>query len=73
MDYKMILEQLSRLLIASFCGILVGWERKSRMKEAGIRTHFIVALGAALMMIISKYLFNIHRLRDLMISKFKTV
>ncbi|GFP77176.1 MgtC/SapB family protein [Clostridium fungisolvens] len=58
MDYKIILEHLSRLLIASFCGILVGWERKSRMKEAGIRTHFIVALGAALMMIISKYGFQ---------------
>lgn len=58
MDYKIILEHLARLLIASFCGILVGWERKSRMKEAGIRTHFIVALGAALMMIISKYGFQ---------------
>ncbi|WP_160678133.1 MgtC/SapB family protein [Clostridium sp. C8-1-8] len=58
MDYRLLLENLLRLLLASFCGILVGWERKSRMKEAGIRTHFIVALGAALMMVISKYGFQ---------------
>ncbi|GFZ31040.1 methyltransferase [Clostridium zeae] len=58
MDYNLMLDQLLKLLLASFCGILVGWERKSRMKEAGIRTHFIVALGAALMMIISKYGFQ---------------
>ncbi|MDU7441312.1 MAG: MgtC/SapB family protein, partial [Clostridium sp.] len=34
------------------------YERKNRMKEAGIRTHFIVAIGAALIMIISKYGFQ---------------
>lgn len=33
-------------------------KEKNRMKEAGIRTHFIVAIGAALIMIISKYGFQ---------------
>lgn len=36
-------------------GAVVGLERKSRFKEAGLRTHFIVALGSALVMIVSKY------------------
>ncbi|MBR3791375.1 MAG: MgtC/SapB family protein [Clostridia bacterium] len=44
-----------RILIAGMCGLVIGYERKNRSKEAGIRTHFIVACAASLMMIISKY------------------
>ncbi|MBE7010588.1 MAG: MgtC/SapB family protein [Ruminococcaceae bacterium] len=51
------LEYIFRVLLAGICGIVVGWERKNRSKEAGIRTHFVVACGAALIMIISKYAF----------------
>lgn len=51
-------EYLMRVLIAGICGVLIGYERKNRMKEAGIRTHFVVAVGAALMMIVSKYGFQ---------------
>lgn len=51
------LEFICRILLAGICGMLVGIERKNRSKEAGIRTHFVVACGAALMMIISKYAF----------------
>ena len=47
-----------RLLISCFCGIAIGFERKNRAKEAGIRTHCIVACASAMMMIISKYGFN---------------
>jgi len=46
---------LGRILIACLCGFIVGVERSKRQKDAGIRTHIIVALGSALMMIISKY------------------
>ncbi len=46
-----------RLIVAMFCGCFIGFERKARSKEAGIRTHAIVCLAAALMMIISKYAF----------------
>lgn len=46
------------MLIAGICGLVIGYERKSRMKEAGIRTHFVVAIGASLMMVISKYGFQ---------------
>lgn len=44
-----------RILIAAFLGALIGFERKNRNKIAGVRTHAIVALGAALMMVVSKY------------------
>lgn len=52
-----VLECIGRILLAGICGMLVGIERKNRSKEAGIRTHFVVACGAALIMIISKYAF----------------
>ncbi len=42
-----------RILVAGICGFIIGYERKNRAKGAGIRTHFIVAASAALMMIIS--------------------
>lgn len=45
-----------RMLIAVVCGFVIGLERKSRSKEAGIRTHAIVCLAACLFMILSKYL-----------------
>lgn len=52
------LEHILRVLIAGLGGAIIGYERSSRQKEAGIRTHFIVAVGSSLMMIISKYGFT---------------
>ena len=50
-------ELLLRIIVAGICGALIGLERGIRQKEAGIRTHTIVAMGGALLMIISKYAF----------------
>lgn len=47
-----------RIFIAGVLGGLIGFEREFRAKEAGVRTHFIVALGSALFMIISQYAFS---------------
>ncbi len=44
-----------RILAAGFCGFCIGYERKTRSKDAGIRTHTIVCMAAALLMILSKY------------------
>ena len=44
-----------RLFIACICGAFIGYERSLRQKEAGLRTHIILALGACLAMIVSKY------------------
>jgi len=51
---------LLRLLVAGLLGGLVGFEREFRAKEAGLRTHFLVALGSALFMLISQFAFNGH-------------
>ena len=48
-------DYLIRIVVACLCGGLVGLERTKRLKEAGIRTHIIVALGATLIMVVSKY------------------
>ncbi len=52
------LECIIRLVIAAICGALIGTERKARLKDAGIRTHLVVALGSAMFMIVSKYGFE---------------
>lgn len=57
-----------RIIIAGICGILIGYERKNRAKEAGVRTHCIVACASALMMIISKYGFNDYFVTDAFIG-----
>ncbi|WP_124065877.1 MgtC/SapB family protein [Clostridium sp. E02] len=49
---------LFRIVIAGTFGYLIGYERKNRYKGAGMRTHAIVAMGAALMMVVSKYGFS---------------
>ena len=54
-DFKDALPYLCRLVVAAVCGAGIGLERTLRQKEAGLRTHIIVALGSALMMIVSKY------------------
>lgn len=48
-------ELILRILMAGVCGAIIGNERRNRLKEAGIRTHVIVAIGSALIMTISKY------------------
>ncbi len=47
-----------RMVLAAICGGFLGYERKHRGKSAGIRTHLVVAVASALMMIISKYGFS---------------
>ena len=51
-------EYLLRIIVASICGCAIGFERKNRHKEAGMKTHAIVALGSALIMVVSKYGFS---------------
>ena len=52
------LRHLISMLVAVVLGFAIGYERKLRYKEAGIRTHTIVCAGSALMMIVSKYGFG---------------
>lgn len=54
-DFYPQLEYLLRIVLSCLCGGVIGIERTLRQKDAGFRTHVIVALGASLMMVVSKY------------------
>ena len=49
----MTLEFILRIFVAAVLGGAIGLEREYREKAAGFRTHFLVALGSALLMIVS--------------------
>ena len=49
------LQLVLRLVVASLLGAAIGYEREVRAKGAGVRTHVLVALGSALLMIVSQY------------------
>ncbi len=53
-----------RIVVAGICGSFIGLERTRRFKEAGVRTHILVACASALMMIVSKYGFADLQLGD---------
>lgn len=55
---NLTIEYVTRLLVAAALGGVIGLERNYRAKEAGFRTHFLVALGSALFMLVSQFGFG---------------
>lgn len=53
-DYEIVI----RLILASVLGGLIGLEREVNNRPAGLRTHVLVSVGSALIMLISMYGFN---------------
>ncbi len=51
-DARRVTRIVLRLLIAAILGGLLGFEREQKGKSAGLRTHMLVALGAALFVLI---------------------
>ncbi|HEX5450467.1 MAG TPA: MgtC/SapB family protein [Gaiellaceae bacterium] len=49
---------LARLVVAGALGAVLGFERELHEREAGLRTHLMVAIGAALFTIVSAYGFD---------------
>ena len=49
---------LLRLVVAAGLGAAIGFERELRDREAGMRTHLLVALGSCLFTLVSAYGFN---------------
>jgi len=54
----MYFEIFCQLLLATFLGAIIGFEREARKKEAGLRTYSLVSLGTCLFTIISFNLIN---------------
>ena len=54
----MMWDFILRLFVAGILGAVVGLDREYRAKEAGYRTHFLVSLGSALIMVVSQYGFQ---------------
>lgn len=61
MEWKIF---IVRLLLATLLGSVIGFEREYHAKEAGVRTHLLVALGSCLFMILSVYGFDFMLDRD---------
>ncbi|PIQ90387.1 MAG: hypothetical protein COY80_04790 [Candidatus Pacebacteria bacterium CG_4_10_14_0_8_um_filter_42_14] len=56
-DFEMIV----RLLLTLFLSGLIGLERQVHRRDAGLRTHILVALGSCLIMLTSLYVFDIYK------------
>ncbi len=53
-----LLDMSLRLVVAMILGGIIGLEREYRAKDAGFRTHFLVAVGSALFTLLSMYGFS---------------
>ena len=51
-DVEQITRLLVRLLLAAVLGGVLGYEREKKGKAAGVRTHMLVAMGAALFVLV---------------------
>lgn len=47
-DIDVLMFLVPRVIVATLCGGIIGWERGMKNKVAGIRTHVIVCVGACL-------------------------
>lgn len=54
-------EDFLKLFIACILGGLIGYQRESSHRPAGLRTHILVCVGSALVMITSEYIFDVYR------------
>jgi putative Mg2+ transporter-C (MgtC) family protein len=53
-DASQVTRIVLRLVLAALLGGLLGYERERHGKAAGVRTHMLVALGAALFVLVPK-------------------
>lgn len=53
-DAKQLTQVTVRLLMAALLGAVLGFEREMKGKAAGVRTHMLVAIGAALFVLVPR-------------------
>jgi putative Mg2+ transporter-C (MgtC) family protein len=54
-----VLDLVARMGLATILGALVGWDRESQNKAAGLRTHMLVSLGSAIFTITAFQMFEV--------------
>jgi putative Mg2+ transporter-C (MgtC) family protein len=52
-QYRVYATDVGRMVLAAACGAVIGWERESHEKAAGLRTHMLLALGACLFALVA--------------------
>ncbi|MCF8017937.1 MAG: MgtC/SapB family protein [Vallitaleaceae bacterium] len=57
-DLNHLVESIFTILLACVIGSVIGWERESRNRPAGLRTYALVCMGSALVMITSFSIFE---------------
>jgi putative Mg2+ transporter-C (MgtC) family protein len=53
-----------KILVATICGALVGWEREIKNKFAGLRTNLLICVGSCIFTICSFYAANLYNIAD---------
>ncbi|MCF7916224.1 MAG: MgtC/SapB family protein [Candidatus Omnitrophica bacterium] len=49
-----------RLILAFVLGSIIGYEREKKKRKAGLRTHVLVCVGSALIMLVSLYIHHLY-------------
>ncbi len=47
-ELELISFLLPKIIVATICGFIIGWERRLKHKVAGIRTHVIICVGSCI-------------------------
>lgn len=63
-EISILLPIAFKILIATICGGLVGWERERKNKFAGLRTNILICVGSAIFTIGSFYASDIYKISD---------
>lgn len=58
---RLSFDAIIKLSLAGFLGGIIGFEREHSHRPAGFRTHILVAVGSALVMLTSTYIFEVYR------------
>ncbi len=51
-----VVQILIKLVLATICGGIIGFEREQKRRPAGFRTHILVCIGATLVMMVNEYI-----------------
>lgn len=63
-EIDILLFSIPKLLVATICGAIVGWEREKKNKVAGLRTIILICSGSAIFTISSFLAKDVYHLTD---------